>query len=204
MLEEHQAPIGWRIWQLRGGDLWSWVMDTVWRPGVGQAMCLVAQAPGSCPHPPGRGCRCGFWALWEPLDCLLRARSENMCAMMGVAARTRPVVGLMQGWGAVAVHGGEGFRAQYARVLCLFSDRVWDREMEHLVGLRWWQRWTSFPTLRMPGRGDDLDQDLARVADRHGVPLVRLGDSVRLGLLREFGVPERVLEPMESRLERPP
>ncbi|MBO0730603.1 MAG: hypothetical protein J2P57_15205 [Acidimicrobiaceae bacterium] len=203
MLDDHQAPIGWRTWRLRGERLWSWVMDTAWRPGGDEAMCLVARAHGSCHNPPGQECRCGFWALWEPLDCLLRARNENMCGM-GVAVPARPVMGLMQGWGAVAVHDGEGFRAQYARVLCLFSDQLWDRELERLVGLRWWQRWTSFPGLRMPGRWGALDPDLARVADRHSVPLVRLGDSVRLGLLREFGVPERVLEPMESRLGRPP
>ncbi|MDR0360820.1 MAG: hypothetical protein LBJ87_15340, partial [bacterium] len=180
-----------------------WVMDTVWRPGSDQAMCLVAEGRGRCHHPPGGACKCGFWALWEPLDCLLRARNENMCGM-GAALRARPVLGLMQGWGAVAVHDGEGFRAQNARVLCLFSDRIWDRELDHLVGLRWWQRWISFPRLRMPGRRDAVDTDLARVAGRYIVPLVRLGDSVRLGLLREFGVPERVVEPMESRLERSP
>lgn len=202
MLDDHQAPIGWRTWRLRSGRLWSWVMDTVWRPGRDQAMCFVAGAHGSCHNPPGQGCRCGFWALWEPLDCLLRARNENMCGTW-VAARTRPVMGLMQGWGEVAVHDGEGFRAQYARVLCLFSDRIWDRELERLVGLRWWQRCISFPTLHMPGRREAKDPDMALVADRYGVPLVRLGDSVRLGLLREFGVPERVLEPMESRLEHP-
>jgi hypothetical protein len=111
-------------------------------------------------------------------------------------------MGLMQGWGSVALHGGEGFRAQYARILCLFSDRVWDRELERLVGgLHWWRQLAGFPRIRNPARARVWEQKVAAAADRYAVPVLGLADAVRLGVLRELGVSDRVVRPMEGRLK---
>lgn len=72
-------------------------------------MCLVPDPSGPCVDQPRKTCRCGLWALSDPVDCLQRARNETMGGMPG---RPRPAMGLMQGWGITAVHGREGFRAQ--------------------------------------------------------------------------------------------
>lgn len=68
-----------------------------------------------CAHSPGTSCSCGYWGLNSP-----RATVEIARATMS----TEAVMGTVVGYGTVALHGPEGFRAATAIVTCLFSDEV--------------------------------------------------------------------------------
>src|SRR5262245_5842189 len=109
----------------------------------------------------------------------------------------------MAGWGTVALHGQEGFRAERAAALCLFTDRPWAAATQPRAA---------------PRRGDRLREALARpaaamasvepetaaeswhtaalvaAAARYAVPLVSLRGAVTLGLLSELGVPRPHVE----------
>jgi hypothetical protein len=178
--------VGWRVWNLRDGRLGSWAIDRCWKPGENVATCLPYSSR-ACRSSPGHGCQCGFWAVWSPMDCVVRA----------CTAKEPPwhAMGLVAGWGTVALHGREGFRAERAALLCLFTDRPWagswrSRRAGRLV--RPWRfllRWTS------PGEVEArYTAALDAVATHYGVPLVSLREAVRIGLLDELGVPSRQID----------
>src|SRR5262245_40650270 len=108
-----EPVLGWRIWKVRGERLASWAVDYCWEPGENRAVCLAPGRP-ACAAPPGRRCQCGFWALWSPQQSLARAA--------GAFEPPWQVMGLIAGWGTVALHDREGFRAECATVRCLFTD----------------------------------------------------------------------------------
>jgi len=182
--------VGWRIWSLGDGRLRSWAVDYYWKPGENVAICLTCRSR-ACASAPGQHCQCGFWAVWSPLDCVVRACTANEPPWH--------VMGLVAGWGTVALHGREGFRAERAQLLCLFTDRPWAastraRTPGRLAG--WWRR--------ALGRPDALEPELARearhvadldaVAARYVVPLVSLRGAIALGLLSELGLPPTHIE----------
>jgi|GraSoiStandDraft_47_1057283.scaffolds.fasta_scaffold672576_1 hypothetical protein len=194
MLDPKPA-VGWRIWRLRDGRLHSWVVDHVWEPGHNQARCLSVEPPAlstrySCSQAPGPGCMCGFWALWDLKRCLVKGRAEES------SASGQAVIGLMQGWGTVAVHGQEGFRAQHAKALFLINDSVWDAGLDPLVSGVWsvaWRRW-----LRLSSRRPLPSDEVQEAADYYGVPRASLVDAVRRGLLAEHGVPRQQVESADA------
>jgi hypothetical protein len=167
-----QAPvIGWRLWWAQDAELRSWVADHAWRPGVNVARCLHDRHREPAPGP---GCRCGLWALSDPRACV------RMAALRGNQDEPiwpgRVVLGLIAGWGVVARHGTEGFRAERGRVVALFSD---------LVGIR---RLT--PTRRWHVR---RRRRLAEVGERYSVPVLELGEAISAHVLQELGVePESI------------
>jgi hypothetical protein len=126
-----EPVVGWRIWRIsrfqqpgirlkKGADLSlvSWHLDYHWKPGENTALCGAARsifpAWSELIHkPPGEHCQCGFWAAFSPLDAITRDVPAPL------------VWGLIQGYGEVALHGKEGFRAEKAKVLCLFTDQPW-------------------------------------------------------------------------------
>ncbi len=189
MLQSWASPeplIGWRIWRVRGRGLQSLRVDYIWDTGANQAECL--QAPlTACTESPGQLCSCGFWALKTPSAC---------AAMAGRLARLNPLVmGLVVGWGQVAVHGHEGFRSERARLLCLFEDVIgkpfapsqsWiGRLRSRLRGIP--------PARRLEHRPPDREM-LSELAAGYGVPLLALADSARTGVLAEFGVEREVID----------
>ena len=112
------------------------------------------------------------------------------------SALLRPgaVIGLVAAFGTVAVHGREGFRAEMARVTCLFSDEIALAPVERL--------WRSLR--RRLHRGDGslndliLPDNLKPVASRYSVPLVSHQSAISLGLLGELGVqPDAIVELQE-------
>jgi hypothetical protein len=179
--------LGWRVWKLRRGRLGSWVIDFDWHPGENRATCLTMNSP-PCDAAPGEGCQCGFWAVWSPRSCVAR-----------VGHSIEPpwcVMGLMTGWGTVALHRHEGFRAEYAAPTCLFTDRPWGAATRSTVPgwLRdWWRRrrgrsWEPEPPFQQaedPRRAYALRE----VAGRYGVPLLSIEAASDIGMLAELGVP---------------
>ena len=194
-----QPVVGWRVWALRDGRLASWAVPYTWEPGENLARCLVPSRPMGCvrppdPHrmqPPGRGCGCGFWALFSPLHALDRARSTRH--------ELRSVLGLVQGWGSIALHGAEGFRAERAEVVCLFRDWCWDSPLlsghpagvKYRLGLRAWRFRAFWPA---PGRSEEL----AEAASTYQVPLLSLKAALTHGVLAEFGVDPRARRQVEA------
>src|SRR5215472_464554 len=112
MGQTKDAVIGWRVWRVDDDLLQSWAVQHYWKPGANTAP--TGRGVRLCPTSPGRRCQCGFWALWSPLQCLSMA-----------SCPVEPpwyAIGLIAGWGEVALHGREGFRAEQASVRCLFTD----------------------------------------------------------------------------------
>ena len=184
--------LGWRLWRVRGHGLRSWGIDCLWEVGENTAKCFNLNR--DCVRPPGRSCLCGFWGLFNPLAALEMARSER--------DETAPVLGLIRGWGECAIHTEEGFRAQHASVACLFSDWVWDAAVmprPHQFGSSmWWrlQRAVGYVPAR-PRRIPDRESHLREVAVHYGVPLVRLADAARHGVLQEYGATRGMLRDVE-------
>lgn len=165
--------VGWRLWRVSGDRLRSWAVDRVWSPGDNLAECLD---PVPCPSPPGRRCHCGFWALWSAEACY---------AQIYPGRGPLVVMGLVEAWGSVAVHGREGFRAQYSAVRCLFTDRL-PNGGEHNRVAEWIMTRLGRP--KSPDDGHEGVQALERVAYAYGVPLLSVAGAERLGVLSEFGV----------------
>ncbi len=192
-----QSPhpvIGWRLWRLEAGRLGSWALDYVWQPGENRARCLALRQPACLPVP-GTHCQCGFWALWSPLHCLSKAR--NTCI-----DRPWHVLGLIAGWGTVALHGREGFRAEHASVLCLFTDWAGSTPVLRLTESRlinWWRNtWHGVGEAdppAWPDPGSERTAVLESAATYYGVPLVSLKGALHLGVLGELGVArDQILE----------
>jgi hypothetical protein len=86
------------------------------------------------------------------------------------------VLGLVRGWGEVAIHGHEGFRAERASVVMLFSDLVGPRS---LTPMRWWH-----------GRRARVLRD---AAGRYGVPVLPLRTALDHRVLEELGLPRSAI-----------
>lgn len=141
---------------------------------------------------PGHGCLCGLWAVWNPLRALKRARDDRYERLT--------VLGLVVGWGEVAVHGEEGFRAEKARVLCLFEDWVWRQREDEVVPAGLLKRFVSLirGDIEPPEPDPDRALQLAQAADRYMVPLLPLREAVRVGLLAELGVSQPVIDEVKE------
>ena len=179
---------GWRVWRVHDGRLRSWLADDSWRPGTNTARCLRHGA-APCPDPPGAGCQCGFWAMFDVLSCFDQAQGHA----------NRPiVVGLIAGWGGVAVHGDEGFRAEHARVLCLFTDLLLTPPVVWSVGQafssHWWQAAQALGCTPRPAPlAAPRAARLKEVADAYAVPLTSLAAAYRSGALAELGVDDGMM-----------
>ncbi len=181
---DSEPVVGWRLWRVSQDELCSWAVEYVWQPGDNKAVCL-ADRLYRCPQPPGTSCRCGFWALYSPVAAI-RLASATPTA--------RAVIGLVAAFGTVAVHGREGFRAEMARVTCLFTDQIALAPFERL--------WRSLRRrLHRPADDGLKDQILSRtdtlkpLAGRYAVPLISLQSAISLGLLSELGVqPDAIAE----------
>lgn len=195
MTEHPGQVLGWRLWRLRDGLLGSWAVSYDWKPGLNTASCRLPAAV-RCSSPPGRHCQCGLWGLYSPLRCLARGRHDGIGWW--------PVMGLVRGWGTVALHGSEGFRAEHAAVVCLFSDWPLIPGRVSLAG-RESSRWLRMLSALLHGDGGpppatqrDRAGALRDTASNYGVPLVSIADSVRLGLLQELEVGSRALEEVQA------
>ena len=114
------------------------------------------------------------------------------------------MLGLITGWGTVAVHGREGFRAQNASAVCLFTDWAGSAPVPNLAD-RWLERLLRrvlAPPLsrRRSGRAEDPGRltVLRAAATRYGVPLVSLRGALGLRALGEWGIPQRGILEVEA------
>jgi hypothetical protein len=112
-------------------------------------------------------------------------------------------MGLVAGWGSVAVHGGEGFRAERARALCLFSDWPWDGRMRMLTAsaaAKWLMRHVGPLHQTLVARHDQPARRvaLAGIAAQFGEPLLPMEEALHRGVLAEMGVAGSVLRQLED------
>lgn len=177
--------VGWRAWWLHDGRLHSWNLNYVWPAGTVEAECRLG-GPREAARPPrhqapGAYCHCGLWALWTLSTCLERARRERLLMAPGYF----PVVGVISAWGEVAIHGHEGFRAQYSQVSCLLSDTLWDPVFDRFSN----RRSMVLRALRhlVPGTSQRRLQALSLAAQRYGIPVLSLEQALKVGLLGELG-----------------
>jgi hypothetical protein len=108
--------------------------------------------------------------------------------------RRRAVFGLINGYGTIALHGTEGFRAEFATIACLFPDRI--GASGRLERVR---------RPRYVDAGDATKQwidgstgALKAIADRYGVPLVPLKSALSIGLLDELGATKEATEEVRA------
>lgn len=188
-----ESLLGWRLWRVRDGTLLSWGVRHEWQPGVNQAFCLGSR---HCASSPGQSCSCGFWALHSPMRCIRYARDT-------ITDRSS-AIGLVRAWGHVALHGTEGFRAEYASPVCLFSDWLWEEPEPPLASpgrVGWWQRVQRSLTLTDASLAPAAERSsfLHRSADAYAVPLVSFQDAIASGFLSEQGVAGRALDELRGR-----
>jgi hypothetical protein len=113
-----------------------------------------------------------------------------------------PVMGLMRGWGTVAVHGQEGFRSEHAAIVCLFSDWPFLPGRVRL-GHSPVSRWRRAVALLggddgpLPSHQAQRNAGLRAAAAAYGVPLLSIAGSLRLGMLEELGIHPRGLRELE-------
>lgn len=188
--------LGWRLWRAREQTLESWAVASTWDPGPNEARCLSPIWP--CGSSPGPRCKCGFWGLFSPLRALERGRADR--------PEDASVLGLMRGWGEVAVHGPEGFRAQRAQLVCLFRDWVWDAPQMPCPAAGWGRAFWILerrldllpaPVAPHPARVRMLEE----IASRYQVPLVSLEDAVHVNALTELGAGRAVVGEVRAWLE---
>jgi len=178
------------------------VVDHDWEVGPNEARCLGSGLAASmfdscrerCRHSPGTRCKCGLWALWDYGCCARKAREESQ------RWDSRSIViGLMAGWGTVAIHGDEGFRSQFAMVRCMFTDAIADGVPPGAQCRSGW--WRRLARLSLAGEsGGKRATSLRQAAELYGVPLVSLKDAIRLGVLSEFGVPAKRIREAAAQL----
>jgi hypothetical protein len=189
-----KAVVGWRVWRVdpASGKLRSVVADNSWGPGVNESICLggatgltvSATTTERCPQPPGAGCTCGFYGLWDLGLLLTRERWTDIYAGQKTTHRA---FGLISGSGVVALHGSEGFRSQRARIVALFTNQPWERDLDSLLERS--SRWGSLSF----GFGQRLRArrlSLSATAELYGVPLLTLSEALALGVLLELGLAE--------------
>jgi hypothetical protein len=181
--------VGWRLWRIHGRGLYSWGLDHRWTPGPNRAKCLTGIGQG-CQVAPGAGCHCGFWGLWDPATCVAKARDDGYVKAM---------IGLMAGWGTVAMHGDEGFRAERASVLCLFRDQVCYGAFRRVLDPEPRRR-PATRLFEIAHRVAPGPPGLPGVASDFGIPVLWLRDAVRLGVLAELGVDAGVQARIGDRL----
>lgn len=193
-----ELVVAWRLWNMTATKLQSWTMGYEWRPGGNQALCLrngtdrVWGARDICPRSPGRNCMCGFWGMWT----LGRAVSLGRRASMSPA---RTVVGIIVVWGTVALHGDEGFRAEYASIGCLLTEPIWSPILDPFDSFS--PSWVR--NLHHIGMGltDRRHREyLRRVSDRYGVPATSLGGALEKGVLAELGLTDEQMCEIRTRL----
>lgn len=180
MTTRYVVPVGWRLWCRSGEHLHSWVEDHKW-----------ISAP-TRPASPGDAHRPGRWALSDLGRCVDEARGGCGCDRQSSA-----VLGLMEGRGAVIVHGEEGFSAERGSVLCLFDDLAWGETLESMASDM--RRWTRL--LRRVRHETPPEQRLGALrnaASRRGIPLMSLAAAARQGVLSEFGL----VQPASLEIER--
>lgn len=196
------APfVGWRIWRMTGEGLVSWAVNYTWEPGPNRAVCLRQQRgilppEPACPVSPGPGCACGLWGVWDLAGVVARARDELLDPFASA-----PVIGLVMGWGEVAVHGVEGFRASHASIQLLIEDSPWSALLD---GLGAPHGWLAALRRRLGGEQADIARRraLERVRARYGVPIHRLDVAARSGLLAELGLPLTSVRAVKAHLVR--
>jgi hypothetical protein len=185
-LQLSPAPlVGWRAWWLHDGRLHSWNLNYVWSSGPVRAECQAGRLLDPPVPPrhdaPGHYCKCGLWALWTLSACLEKARHERLLMAPGYF----PVIGVISAWGEVALHGDEGFRAQFARIDCLLADSIWDAVFDRLVPCR--ARLTRGLRTLLPALAGRRTRAVARAAANYGIPALPLGQALEIGLLGELG-----------------
>ncbi len=187
MTPSGEPVVGWRVWRIEHDRLRSIAMSYTWQAQESGAVCL--RDVHACDASPGLGCRCGFWALWDPAGCVSMARSHQ-----------NSVLGIVAGWGTVALHGTEGFRSQLAAVRCLLRDWPSDETLTAIAAAAKPVRWQGpiLPWRRKPSR--KWTSEISRAASLYRVPLIALAQAVPVGVLAELGVDRVIVSELEARL----
>jgi hypothetical protein len=109
-----QPVIGFRLWRLDEGALWSLYADERWGRGRQTARCLAPDGPQHTGPSPAHFCTCGIYAWYRT------------CPRLASAGTPELVGGAVVLWGRMELHP-TGMRAEQAMVVALalpFSRRA--------------------------------------------------------------------------------
>jgi hypothetical protein len=98
--------VGFRLWRLEEGALWSPWFRERWGRGCQTATCRAASGREHACPPPAHGCTCGIYAWYGP------------CPRLASACTASLVGGAVVLWGEMELHA-TGMRAQFAMVVAL-------------------------------------------------------------------------------------
>jgi hypothetical protein len=100
-----EPVIGYRLWRLGEGSLWSPYVEERWDRGVHTAVCRAERRDHAEPAP-AHDCSCGIHAWYEP------------CPTLSWAATRHLVAGAIALWGAIELHPF-GMRAEHGMIVAL-------------------------------------------------------------------------------------
>ena len=100
-----EPVIGYRLWRLGDGALWSPYVEERWERGVHTAVCRAERGEHLEPAP-AHECSCGIHAWYEP------------CPTLSWAATRHLVAGAVALWGAMELHPF-GMRAEHGMIVAL-------------------------------------------------------------------------------------
>jgi hypothetical protein len=98
--------VGFRLWRLEDGALWSPYAGERWSRGCQTARSRAASGREHAGPAPAHACTCGFYASYVPCPRLASACTDDL------------VGGAVVLWGRIELHA-TGLRAQYAMVVAL-------------------------------------------------------------------------------------
>lgn len=108
-----EPVIGFRVWKLLDGKLYSPLQTHCWVPGANTAYCRRGGTPPSCHS------ACGLYA-------------QHQVKSLGPELRAVGVIGAVQAWGVLETHS-MGFRAEHARpILLTYSPYASARQHQRL------------------------------------------------------------------------
>jgi hypothetical protein len=89
-----------------------------WRPGGVASRCRCNRGCGV--DSPGVHCGCGLYACRDVSSVYSLVKDAHLGGYLSGSGVV--VVGVVMGWGKVIQHGGDGWRAQYAKVVALSNS----------------------------------------------------------------------------------
>jgi hypothetical protein len=118
--------IGWRTWRLGraedGVTLQSLFGCERWDVGTTRAVCRCSPPWLASTHlVPEVSCRCGLYAFSTPSEALRQAVQQAGVSSFGRRQPAATAFGAIVAWGRVVQHGGQGWRAQFARPIALLD-----------------------------------------------------------------------------------
>jgi len=141
--------VGFRLWRLEEGALWSPYFRERWSRGRQTATCRATSGREHAGPSPAHTCTCGIYAWYRP------------CPRLASACNADLVGGAVVLWGLMELHA-TGMRAQYATVVALALPLSHGAKRRRILAVA-----DALEVLTVPAR------ELRATASEHGAAIPR-------------------------------